>query len=110
MLKRFKAWLIKRLGGYTQEEYDDWRRIPIQKPALQEVNRSVITLKAGRTVDFKEIMEYGEQQMEIVTTRGIIDELANAMLPFVFWKKTTVDFKMRVEGVLMVVEPAKEGN
>ena len=106
MLKRLKDWLIKRLGGYTKEEYNDWSRIPIVKPLIREERFRAVDLRAERTVYFEDVMALGEQQTEIRTRREIVEELSHAMLPYIVWRKTQNPgvYKMRVEGLLLVQE------
>lgn len=106
MWKRFKTWLIKRLGGYTKEEYDDWSRIPIVKPLIREERFRAVDLHAARTVSYEEVMALGAQQAEIHAKTYIREALSVAMLPYISWRMTRhpTDFKMRVEGVLLVQE------
>ena len=106
MWKRFKAWLIKRLGGYTKEEYDDWSRIPIVRPPIiQEVHRTV-DLHADRVVRYEEVVALGATQAEIHAKTYIREALSVAMLPHIKWRMTRHpnDFQMIVEGVLTVLE------
>ena len=35
--QKFKNWLIKKLGGYTKAEYEDWSRVPIPKPVPMDI-------------------------------------------------------------------------
>ena len=59
MLKRLKDWLIKRLGGYTKEEYNDWSRIPIVKLLIVEKRFRTVDLRAERTVYLEELRVLG---------------------------------------------------
>lgn len=109
MWKRFKNWLIKRLGGYTKVEYDDWSRIPIVKPDLFSVDRCVghtVKLHADRTVYFEDVVARGWQEVERFTCAEITRELTNAALPYITWRKLKdpADFKMRIEATLAVLD------
>ena len=106
MLERLKNWLIKRLGGYTKEEYNDWSRIPIAEPLIVERKFRSIDLHSERIVHYEEVMAHGAQQIESRAKRGIIDELSHAMLPYIDWRKkqSPGDFAIRIEGVLCVQE------
>ena len=71
MWKRFKTWLIKRLGGYTKEEYDDWSRIPIPKPLIREERFRAVDLRAERTVYFEEVMALEEEKAAYLWNRRV---------------------------------------
>lgn len=45
MLKRLKDWLIKRLGGYSKEEYNDWSRIPIVMNMAIRVSGKLVVME-----------------------------------------------------------------
>lgn len=109
MWKRFKNWLIKRLGGYTKAEYDDWSRIPIVKPDLFSVDRSVghtVELHADRNVYFEDVVARCWQEVELLTRAEITRELTNAVLPYITWRKIKdpAAFKMRIEATLAVLD------
>lgn len=106
MLKRLKDWLIKRLGGYTKEEYNDWSRIPIVKLLIVEKRFRTVDLRAERTVYLEELRVLGRQEAELRTRQKIAEELAGLALPYIVWKKTQNPgvYKMRVEGLLLVQE------
>ena len=52
MLQRFKNWIIKKLGGYTKAEYDNYARLPIDRfVVMPEQTRNVVTLRTEMTYD-----------------------------------------------------------
>lgn len=106
MWKRFKTWLIKRLGGYTKEEYDDWSRIPIVKPLIVEKRFGTVNLHAERTVYLEELRVLGQQEAELRTRQKIAKELAGLALPYIVWEQTEnrMNMAIRVSGKLVVME------
>ena len=106
MLKRLKDWLIKRLGGYTKEEYNDWSRIPIVKPLIREERFRAVDLRAERTVYLEELRVLGQQEAELRTRQKIAEELAGLALPYIVWEQTEnrMNMAIRVSGKLVVME------
>lgn len=106
MWERFKAWLIKRLGGYTKEEYDDWSRIPIAKTLIVEQRFRSVDLRADRTVTFEQVSALGAHQAEIHAKTYIREALSGAMLPYIVWRmrRHPTGHEMIVEGVITVQE------
>ena len=109
MLERLKNWLIKRLGGYTKEEYDDQSRFPIMKPDFRAIARTVrhtVDLRAERIVYREEFMTLGQQEAELRTRAEIARELASAAMPYIAWEQceNRLDLAVRVRGTLTVLE------
>lgn len=105
MWKRFKAWLIKRLGGYTKEEYDDWSRIPIVRPAIvREVHRTA-ELRAAQIIGMEDLAAYRDL-VDLRARERIVSELTTGMIPYIAWKSSEnrQDFTVTLEGVLVVLE------
>ena len=105
MLKRLKDWLIKRLGGYTKEEYDDWSRIPIVKPPIiREVHRTT-ELHAAQIINMEELAAYRDV-VDLRARERIVSKLTTDMIPYIAWKSSENrrDFTVTLEGVLVVLE------
>lgn len=74
LIHRIRDWLIKKLGGYTQKEYETINRIPFQNVAVEE--RGIEHLKA--------VVEINRQQTDAVPSSGFLEhELARQLLPMV---------------------------
>lgn len=105
MLKRLKDWLIKRLGGYTKEEYNDWSRIPIVKPPIvREVHRTA-ELHAVQIINMEELAAH-RNAVDLRARERIVSRLTNDMIPYIAWKSSEnrQDFTVTLEGVLVVLE------
>lgn len=105
MWKRFKDWLIKHLGGYTKEEYNDWSRIPIVKPPIvREVHRTA-ELHAAQIIGMKDLAAHRDL-VELLARERIVSELTTGMIPYIAWKSSEnrQDFTVTLEGVLVVLE------
>ena len=87
MLERLKNWLIKRLGGYTKEEYDDWSRVPISKPYFREAPvPNVIKLVAVKKFSRQEMVcpaWFSERYTAEFEKDCLVRELAGQIVPFV---------------------------
>lgn len=78
MLKKFKDWLIKKLGGFTKAEYDDWSRLPVSKlEFIPEPMGDVVTLCADVTFN----VAYAPPPDWIEAT--LCGALANKIKPYV---------------------------
>lgn len=106
MWKRFKNWLIKRLGGYTKAEYDDWSRFHIQRQIVRDVRRTV-DLRVAKTVRCEEFMALGKTQTELLVRRELTDALTKAAQPYIVWRQVelpTEFLEMHVEAMLTVAD------
>lgn len=105
-MKRLKDWLIKRLGGYTKEEYNDWSRIPVAKPLIVEKRFGTVDLRAECIVYHEELTVLGQQEAELRTRRKIAEELAGLALPYIVWEQVEnrMNMAIRVSGKLVVME------
>lgn len=86
MLKKFKDWLIKKLGGFTKAEYDDWTRVPVSKfEFIPNPMGDVVTICAEATYD----LAYAPAPEWIEVT--VLGTLANKIKPYVRME-TNADF------------------
>ena len=109
MWKRFKTWLIKRLGGYTKEEYDKCYLSTWHKPIIPGT-RKFVTLHATHTLGMEELAAIRDEFDHRVTERRVRDilvkRLTDDMIQHIEWNvcENRRDQTMTVEGVLVVVE------
>ena len=105
-MQKIKHWLVKRLGGYTREEYDDWSRIPIVKPPIiREVHRTT-ELRAVQKISQHEILTSQDYQIfEKVMLSKIENELKAAITPYITWNKRREDGNVLFSGTLTVLVP-----
>ena len=74
LIHRIRDWLIKKLGGYTQKEYETINRITLQNIAAEE--RGIEHLRAVVKID--------REQISAVSSSGFLKhELARQLLPVV---------------------------
>ena len=78
-----KKWLIKKLGGYTADEYHTINRMPFQKVIIDRKN--VEKLKSTVVVSRDAYFRGGVSQKEL-----ILRDLAVQMLPFVKERMTVI--------------------
>ena len=111
MLKRFKNWLIKLLGGYTKAEYDTVRSIPIAEPKVivREVRRTV-ELCADRIVGLDEIATRGWSGADFFAREDIVRELARGAAPHIEWavEENRMDMSVRIRGRLTVMADTRQ--
>ena len=112
MLKRFKNWLIKFLGGYTKAEYDTVRSIPIAESKIiaREVRRTE-ELRADRIVGLDEIAIRGQSGADIFAREDIVRELTRGAVPYIEWEteENRMDMSFRIRGKLTVVRGYRHG-
>ena len=86
MWKRICDWLIKRLGGYTKAEYDDWSRIPVAKPVIQERCHRVETLRAVQTIHMNDLSTAWDIDAAGIRAKEmIVRRLGLDLTPYVQW-------------------------
>ena len=82
MLKKFKDWLIKKLGGYTKAEYDDFSRIPVCRyEFLPPQNNNIVTLSIEG-----EFSHFDDPPTEWIEDM-LMAELARKIKPHVHWER-----------------------
>ena len=108
LLQKLKDRLIKWLGGYTREEYNDCSRIPIAKPDFRVIARPerLVSLSTERIVYYEEIAVLGRCEAELRTRQKIAEELTKQALPYIAWEQTEnrENMAIRVRGTLHAVE------
>lgn len=100
MWEKVKCWLIKKLGGYTKAEYDDFSRFPgIKYEFLPPQTRDVVKLCAHG-----EFSCFDSPPPEWIENR-LMDELARQMKPYVTlaWSEDYCKMTKCVRAVVKVV-------
>lgn len=98
MWQKIKNWLIKKLGGYTKAEYDDFSRCPVTRfEILPERPKNIVRLHADVWFD-----PFSTPPREW-TERKLLDALATQIKPYVHWENSE-DYCRMKRGVRAVVK------
>lgn len=98
---KIKNWLIKRLGGYTKAEYDDFSRFPVTRfEVIPERTKNIVRLQSEAWFD-----SFSTPPTEW-TERKLIGELAMQLKPYVHWEQSEDYCRMKraVRAVVKVVK------
>ena len=104
MWKRFKTWLIKRLGGYTKEEVR-WHLSKYERLIEKERQKVPRRIRAFHIIDAS-LLEAYREEAELRVRKKIAEELTTAMIPFISWSTsdTSLHEGIILEGELVILE------
>lgn len=112
-MRMVKDWLIKKLGGYTQTDYDKWwsyqnGTAEFWQRRAENLQNRVVTLNVEETVGKKELMKWTFSQERAFVMERLTSRLARQLIDNVWYERTEMPLldqtQYRVR--LMVMRPA----
>lgn len=110
MVKKAKNYIIKKLGGYTAEEYKS--ATSIRAPKIREITRlDLVSVKAKTTMTQAEAQNLSQEIIKKLLKERLkrqIEKEAEPFVQFVLWKPVADGVDFVAEAELHVLRP-REG-